>query len=74
MIQTVDQLVRQMDPSVFLTHSLEYQGDLLCWAYRAAEVGNSASQRVVRAAHILYSSGLLGDDMRSACLDVMGCE
>jgi hypothetical protein len=74
MIQTVDQLVRRMDPSVFLTYSPEYQGDLLCWAYNAAMVGNRESLRVVEAARVLYGSGLLGDDMRSACGDVMGCE
>jgi hypothetical protein len=73
-IQTVDQLVGKMHPEVFLTHSPTQQGDLLCWAYNAAMAGNIESRRVVAAARILHDSGLLGDDLRSACADVAGCE
>ena len=40
----------------------------------AAMAGNIESRRVVAAARILYDSGLLGDDLRSACADVVGCE
>ena len=73
-IQTVDQLVGKMRPEVFLTHSPTQQGDLLCWAYNAAVAGNVESLRVVKAARVLHDSGLLGDDLRSACADVVGCE
>jgi len=74
MIQAVDQLVQKLRPEVFLTHSPAQQGELLVWAYNAALVGNIESRRVIGAARILLGSGLLGDDMKSACIDVVGCE